>query len=756
MKQSFLLSLLLAAASALWSQPLVITEILYNPPDGPDTLEFIEIYNNGQDVVNLMGYTLDGVEFTFPSFNLESQEYVLVAKDSVAMLSAFGVTAFQWVSGGLNNGGELIAVLNPSGAVVDSVEFDDSNGWPLTADGSGPSIVLCNPAADNNDPANWQAANTPTGYVTEGVEILANPGGASNCSSGPLIYFPVSSLEVAEDGGSASVMVVMKDGDGTPTTVMVVLNAGGSTAVNGSDFDFAPVQVTFDNVPVDTQLVTVSIINDAEIEGLETVVLNLESASANASIDNARASVTLTIADDDAVIPKLVINEIMYNNPGGDTYEFLELFNNDPNPVQMGGYTLSSAITYTFADMTLAPGGYIVLAIDSALFEQNLGVPALQFSGQLNNTGEPIELRDPLGNLVDLVTYSSSAPWDANANGAGGSLELCDPDSDNELPASWKASKTGTGFFINGIEVLATPGAANDCSDAPPVTYPPYAVGLVTSADADGQVDSLGVTCEIQGVVYGGNLRPGGLQFTLIDDQNDGIGVFETTGDYGYAVAEGDQIIIRGKVNQFNGLAQIDPDTLILVSSGNNLFAPTVVSALGEATESQLVKINNLTIVDPGQWTNSGSGFTVQVTDGASTFDMRVDNDVNIFGSTPPTVPFNLTGIGGQFDSSSPYTEGYQILPRYLGDIELLNAVVDPGLAQGLIIHPNPASDQVWLTAGVQPDRIQVYNPLGQRVRDLIPDGTTAKIELSGLPNGIYVLKVIKGHGIWSEQIVKQ
>ncbi|HMQ90774.1 MAG TPA: lamin tail domain-containing protein, partial [Flavilitoribacter sp.] len=105
MKQSFLLSLLLAAASALWSQPLVITEILYNPPDGPDTLEFIEIYNNGQDVVNLMGYTLDGVEFTFPSFNLESQEYVLVAKDSVAMLSAFGVTAFQWVSGGLNNGG---------------------------------------------------------------------------------------------------------------------------------------------------------------------------------------------------------------------------------------------------------------------------------------------------------------------------------------------------------------------------------------------------------------------------------------------------------------------------------------------------------------------------------------------------------------------------------------------------------------------------------------------------------------------------
>ena len=83
-------------------------------------------------------------------------------------------------------------------------------------------------------------------------------------------------------------------------------------------------------------------------------------------------------------------------------------------------------------------------------------------------------------------------------------------------------------------------------------------------------------------------------------------------------------MIVRGEIGQFNGLTQINPDTLWMVSAGNALFDPTVVTALDETTESQLVTIENLTIVDPADWSNSGSGFNVDVTDGTNTYTLCV------------------------------------------------------------------------------------------------------------------------------------
>ncbi|NCP46491.1 MAG: lamin tail domain-containing protein, partial [Flavobacteriales bacterium] len=50
---------------------LVITEIMYNPPEsGTDTSEFIEIYNNGASAINLQDFTCTGGIYTFPNVNL--------------------------------------------------------------------------------------------------------------------------------------------------------------------------------------------------------------------------------------------------------------------------------------------------------------------------------------------------------------------------------------------------------------------------------------------------------------------------------------------------------------------------------------------------------------------------------------------------------------------------------------------------------------------------------------------------------------
>lgn len=462
------------------------------------------------------------------------------------------------------------------------------------------------------------------------------------------------------------------------------------------------------------------------------------------------------------VIPEseLVINEFMYNNPGTDDYEFLEIFNAGDVPIQMEGYRLTTGVTFTFPNFTLPAGGYVIVAVDSAKFRMAFNVTAFQWNSSqaLNNTGELITLVNPADAIMDTVRYSSTAmPWPASANGGGPSVQLCDPASDNSNGTNWAASAAATGFFVNGIEVLATPGAANNCEPPAPVNYPPYEIGVVTTTNADGVPDSLNVRCQLQGTVYGINLRTTGLQFTIIDDQNDGIAVFSAASDFGYSVEESNEIIIRGRVTQFNGLTQILPDTVILVAQSNPLIPATTVTQLNETTESQLVRIENLTLVDPAQWTNAGAAFNVDATNGTNTFQIRIVSTSNIFGTTAPTGTFHLTGIGGQFDATAPYSEGYQIFPRYLTDIDVINSVSDPvKVNQDIRISPNPALDLILIRAESAFDAVRVTDAAGRTVYfHWFAPVTELNLDTTTWKRGTYQVAVMSGKTTRLVQVVK-
>ncbi|GJM32673.1 MAG: hypothetical protein DHS20C18_16740 [Saprospiraceae bacterium] len=737
---------------------VVITEIMYNPPEsGTDSLEYIELYNNGSTAVNLIDYSFtSGVTYTFPGFNLGAGEYVIVAVDSVKFENNFGVAAFQWVSGGLSNGGELIQLSDGDGNIVDEVDYSDGGAWPIGAAGGGASLVLCDVMGDNTDPANWQAASTATGVISNGLEVFANPGGASECIGGPIVYFIDDELDVSEEVGTVSVRLAIENNNGSNNSVMVIIGAG-STATSVDDYTYTAMTVNFDSGAVqDTQTVQIGIIDDVDIESIETIVLELSSPSAGVAIDPVRSGSTVSIGDNDAVIPNIVISEIMYNNSGTDDYEFIELYNNDSGPVNMNGFYFGLGVVDTIPNITMQPGDYLIIAVDSALFEAAFGFEAFQWdSGALNNSGETIELRDAFGNVVDVVTYDDEAPWPQEPDGGGNSLILCDPSADNEDPANWSASFTNNGVIINGSLVLASPGESNDCTPPEPSTYPAYDIGVVTTNNANGVPDSIGVTCQLKGIVYGDNLRPGGLQFTLIDGANDGIHIFSNSVDFGYIVEEGDEVIVRGTIAQFSGLTQMELDTVWAVSIGNSLFDPTDTDVLDETTESQLVRITGLTIVDPVQWTNEGTGFNVDVTDGTNTYAMRIDGDVNIFGTDPPAGAFNLTGIGGQFDGSSPFDEGYQIVPRYIADIDLINATIDPSFAEKIRIYPNPVGDYLNIDLSTDFDRIGIRDVLGKTMVSLVANSSQT-IDLSSFAEGMYFVTFVKGNSIWTSQFAKQ
>jgi plastocyanin/DNA/RNA endonuclease YhcR with UshA esterase domain len=206
------------------------------------------------------------------------------------------------------------------------------------------------------------------------------------------------------------------------------------------------------------------------------------------------------------------------------------------------------------------------------------------------------------------------------------------------------------------------------------IPIPTYDIADVKGVDANGVLDSTGVYCKIEGIVLGFNIQnPSGTnaQFT-IQDATGGMGTFYSLNDIPYNPIEGDLIRMVGSLSQFNGLAQMNPDSITVLSSSNPLPNPQVVTVLDESTESQLIQINNVSLVDPNQWPAPGSSANIDITDGTNTFTMRIDSDTDVDDNVAaPMTPFDLVGIGGQFDNSSPFTDGYQILPRYAPDVML-------------------------------------------------------------------------------------
>ncbi|MEZ4826543.1 MAG: lamin tail domain-containing protein [Bacteroidia bacterium] len=204
--------------------------------------------------------------------------------------------------------------------------------------------------------------------------------------------------------------------------------------------------------------------------------------------------------------------------------------------------------------------------------------------------------------------------------------------------------------------------------------YLEYPIGLITAdADGDGQADSLGVKCQVRGIVHGIDLQGGtnpSVLFTMIDSTG-GIAVFSSN-NFGYVVTEGDEVLVQGVVGSFNGLAEFTPpDNIILVSQGNPTVTPTVVTTLDETTENELITIECLSMIDPSQWPSTvGGSVNIDMTNGVDTFVVRIDSDVDINGAPAPVGKWlTVTGLGGQFDASYPYNDGYQLLPRYIADV---------------------------------------------------------------------------------------
>ncbi|MEW5958344.1 MAG: lamin tail domain-containing protein [Chloroflexota bacterium] len=145
---------------------LQITEIMYNPVGGDD-YEFIELKNIGPTELDPSRLSFDeGIHFTFPpnSPSLAPNQVVVLVRNPAAFAQRYpGVRVAGVYQGQLSNKGETIRLKDAQGQVMISLEYDDENGWPVSADGQGDSLVIVEVEQDPNNPANWRASTNPNG-----------------------------------------------------------------------------------------------------------------------------------------------------------------------------------------------------------------------------------------------------------------------------------------------------------------------------------------------------------------------------------------------------------------------------------------------------------------------------------------------------------------------------------------------------------------------------------------------------------------
>ncbi len=149
-------------------EAVVISEIHYHPPSSfGNALEFVEVFNPSPEPVPLGGWKLRGaVDFAFAEGEvLAPGGFLVVCKDCKKLQAVHGgplaVYAGEF-NGSLENGGELIELVDPVNAVVDAVDYDDRAPWPENADGRGGSIERRCPDAAGNQSLNWTSGFLPT------------------------------------------------------------------------------------------------------------------------------------------------------------------------------------------------------------------------------------------------------------------------------------------------------------------------------------------------------------------------------------------------------------------------------------------------------------------------------------------------------------------------------------------------------------------------------------------------------------------
>lgn len=435
---------------------VTFNEIMYNPAGIDDGLEWIELRNQMGIDMDISGWRLDGaISFDFVEGTvIPGNSYLVIAADPEQLKNTTGFdAAIGPFVGRLNNAGEEIQLRNNSNRVLDILQYNDREDWPVAPDGSGATLSKIYVHTASGEAENWSFSSN----------IGGTPGATNTTPTESTVVFnEIQSVDAAEFAVELSnvsdrvidlsqFQIVSSESAHSPKILSGQLAPQELVSFDENDLGFDAA----DEDRLFLMSVDGTIVHDAQV-----ATDRLRGRWSDGKSDWLfPTTATFGSPNQFQVNDDIVINEIMYHSAG--TYleelsryfesnqEWVELYNRGDQEVDLSDWSFNRGIRFEFAEGTkIGPGEYLVVANDVLGFlatypnlsEQDVVGP---YDGALANGGERLQLVDGNKNPVDHVRYYDGGRWPEYADGRGSSLELRDPHADNNLPESWAASNGG-------------------------------------------------------------------------------------------------------------------------------------------------------------------------------------------------------------------------------------------------------------------------------------------------------------------------
>jgi len=749
----FLSALVILGFIGLAANAEVVVNELYYDATGTDTgFEFIELYNNGVSDVDLTDWQVQwgGTDYTYGTYTfpfgtmIYAGDFLLVGGDSVA--TAFGVTPDLTYEFTFQNGGtatDAVRIIDDILDYHDTCLYDWPNTNNLIGDNNTPADSLeCNPdvpagsslsritdGVDNNLATDWEELTTPTPTNSQTTLTISNIADIRvNDETGMPLYLDslvtITGIVTSATELGASGPVYMYDNtaaicvyDNTVTSSGVAI--GDSVIVTGWIGFYAGLTEIVDEPLSGTPDVAFQIISSGhDITPIESVPTDLNESNEG----------RLFRINGITFVEQGLFNTGTFNAyVGTDTFvvyiDYDSGLSGEPIPVDacdiigvIGQYDNSSPydegyqlIPRMVSDLVTG-GGLVGPTIDDSY--PNPYLPDVMEDVTITSL-----IYDDVSVSSAYVYYDAGSGWmqvELFDDGLHGDGAAGDSVYGNTVPG--QAAGTWVNYYIE-----ATDNEANTTYDPPnaPTGYYEYEthdysvitpLADIRMTDTSGVTMYLGELVTVQGYVsvagefgYSG---PAYIQSEL--EGGYGLAVYDGVVASGI-IAIGDYITVTGWITQYNGLVELEDapynssyNPVIDVMSSGHTLVPMDVEDLDnimEDYEGVLIEARGVRFVDTGLFLGSTN---YVVTSGYDEAEWRVDSDTNIEGNPIPENPVTVVGVLGQYDSSSPYFSGYQMLPRFIDDVYTPDLYIE-------IAATNPPV-QIPASGGSFDYNIDVYN----------------------------------------------
>ena len=602
--------------------------------EGSASNKALEIYNPSSSSIDLSNYTLvmynnggNAVNTLALTGSIAANSTYVIAKSGA---SVAGIA--DLVNGIINhNGDDAYALVKNGVGAVDIIgffDYDPGSQFNVTG-GDTKDNTLTRMSSVNTGTTDWTLSATQWIVTSSNDTVGFGSHTMTPCVTGPVVSFKTDSFTFNEGDGAIHLdSLLINPAIVTPAGEQFEIHLGANSTADATDFSISagvPVTLPYTHT-ISTPLfnftalgIDATLVDDTLIEGTEYLQIILRNGVAGMNI-GADSILYVTITDNDFAADTLVELNTM-------------------------------AITKNEAD------GSFDVTID--------------YLQSATNTLHTVDLQMITGDVADIDNYTTqTVTFDALSKSV--TVNITDD-------AIVEGTETITFALVNPTNGLKI---ASDSIFTLTLEDNDIAISNIGDYNTNDTLgaDSLGAHIKIVGIVNSMDRGYNSLEFSM-QDATGAITIFTDAAAFiDKDPSVGDELEIEGDIVFFNGIVRLENLVSFDSLSAGNTVSEVVTLLPDDLNESSLIRINELTMIDPSQWLAAGgAGFTVEATNTVGdTVNIRIDRDyVSLYNSTAPiSAKIDVIGVANQYDNSAPYNGNYQIIPRDLNDIILYPTVI--------------------------------------------------------------------------------